>query len=136
MVARELTESDLVASFDMCMALAPDEDHEWRPYAVDATSSCAHALRTLISGDALEAAHAARCAYAAVVRHVTERLGVSEAEVARDPLVQAEVSRQFRDLYEELSPTDVDDDLVRNLRDLAKAEGPALFGSDLIVPVR
>jgi len=131
---RELSDADVAASLETCMALTPDEDGEWLSYAADATSSCGHALRTLISGDAPEAVHAARCAYSAVARFVTERLGVPHVDAARESLVQAEVSRQFRDLYEELAPTEIDNDVVHRIRDLAKAEGPALFGPDGVFP--
>lgn len=85
------------------MELIPREDgDEWfseQPYAEDATAALAYALRTAKSGEAQEAAWAARRAYEALDHHVMNRLGIEgEEEVLSHPLIQAEFVRQDRDL--------------------------------------
>ena len=85
------------------MELIPREDaDEWlpeQPYAEDATAALVYALRTAKSGEAQEAAWAARRVYEALDHHVMNRLGIEgEEEVLDHPLIQAEFVRQDRDL--------------------------------------
>lgn len=118
---------DLAPALALRATIAATQDNEWHPYADYAVAACEHALRALVSGDPLEAVYAAQCAYSAMLRHVNERLGIDDKDAAREPLVQAEVSRQFRDLCESL--LEIEADAVRSIRALAKAEGAELFRS-------
>lgn len=92
------------------MALIPDQDAPgWTPltaYGDDALSALAYCVSCLQSGDARDAAWAARRVYEALDFFVTNRdnitLGDSAAEtrVLSDSIVQAELARQARDLDE------------------------------------
>jgi hypothetical protein len=90
------------------MALIPDEETPgWTPltpYAEDATSALAYSLRCLLSGDAQEAAWAARRVYEALDEFVVSRDDISPSDpgaeygILRDPVIQAELERQKRDI--------------------------------------
>ncbi len=92
------------------MASIPDEDApRWvqtTPYGDDALSALAYTLTCLKSGDSQDAAWTARRLYDALDCYLVNRDDLSpshpdEAErVAGDPLVQAELERQVRDLAE------------------------------------
>lgn len=123
------------------MALIPQEDEisgQWTEeatYAQDAGMSVAYALRTRTTGAAQEAAWAASVAYEALDHFVINREGIdtnkpgAEERVLSDPIVQAELARQRRDLDElcAATPTDVRD-VVARVRDRAKAEAEIFFG--------
>jgi uncharacterized protein YjaG (DUF416 family) len=124
--------ADLQAQLDACMALIPDQDDDtWdagHPYADDAASAVAYALRTIKSGEAQEAAWAARRAYEAVDHFVMHRLGIEDEEaIMRHPMMQAELTRQRRDL-DDLTAGGDSPDLVRTLRARAAADSAAMFG--------
>jgi Protein of unknown function (DUF416) len=79
---------------------------ELTAYAEDGMSSVAYCLRFMLSGDAQEAAWAARRVYEMLDQSVLYRGDIpvyepgGEARVLADPLIQAELSRQARDLAE------------------------------------
>ncbi len=95
------------------MALIPNEDAPgWTPltaYAEDAVSAVAYSLRCLLSSDPQDAAWAARRVYEALDQFVISRdditLGDPGAEdhIVGDPIVQAELERQRRDISDLMS---------------------------------
>ncbi len=123
------------AELARCMALIPGgNDERWvdeQAYADDAASAVAYTLRTLESGEPQEAAWAARRAYEALDHHVMHRLGIEgEDQILRHPLVQAELSRQRRDLDALLGvarDTDRSTQVIAELRGRAKAEAAQVF---------
>jgi hypothetical protein len=130
----EMSTEQIRAELGRCMALIPGEDDEpWveeQAYADDAASAMAYTLRALDTGEPQEAAWAARRAYEAADHHVMHRLGVDgETQVLAHPIVQAEFSRQRRDLDEILGARRESAGLFVRLRDRAKAEAPAFFAS-------
>jgi hypothetical protein len=92
------------------MSLLVDEDSSgWTPatgYAEDAVSSLAYSLRYMLYHDAQEAIWAARLVYEAVDGYVIERDDIelnsqdAELRILQNPVVQAELERQARDLNE------------------------------------
>ncbi len=91
------------------MALLPDESERWselHAYADDAVSVVAYALRNLLSRKPEDAAWAARRVYEAIDHYIisTSALDVNRAgveqQIASDALIQAELSRQIRDIDE------------------------------------
>src|SRR5260221_8376497 len=117
-----------------CMALIPGEDDEpWideQAYADDAASAIAYTLRALEDGESQEAAWAARRAYEAADHHVSHRLGIEgESQVLSHPIVQAELSRQRRNLEELLGGRDESAGPFVRLRDRARTEAPEFFAS-------
>ena len=114
-----------------CMALIPDEDDEWtdgQPYADDAASSLAYALRAIRSGGAeQEAAWAGRRAYEAVDHFVRHHFGIEDEDaIMAHPLMQAELSRQRKDL-EDLGTSA--GDAIHRVRDRAAADSATIFSS-------
>lgn len=110
------------------MALIPGEGREpWgddQAYADDAASAAAYVLRALETGDAREAAWAARRSYEAADHYVMYRVGVEgEEQVLIHPIVQGELARQHRDIEALLSADDNDRDLIVRLRERANEEG-------------
>jgi uncharacterized protein YjaG (DUF416 family) len=94
------TERDLTA-------LIPDGDDQLGPahfIVDDALAATAYAVRTAVAGDAQEAAFCSRRAYEAVDQFAQRTITATslDADVERtllaDPVVQAELSRQARDL--------------------------------------
>jgi hypothetical protein len=115
------------------MSLIPGEnDQPWieeQAYAEDAASAVAYALRALESGEPQEAAWAARRAYEAVDHHVMSRLGIKgESHVLGHPLVQAELSRQQRDLSELREAREPAVEVFVRLRERARADASLFFG--------
>jgi hypothetical protein len=91
------------------MELIPAEEHgpnQFYTYAEDAASAVAYTLRTLLTGEAQEAAWAARSVYEGVDAYVirTANMDVNqrgaEEEILRHPVMQAELSLQYRDIRE------------------------------------
>jgi uncharacterized protein YjaG (DUF416 family) len=123
-----MSEAETEAQIDACMELIPREDDgPWvaeQAAAEDAVAALAYALRCRRSGLAKEAAWAARCAYEAlddyVINHenVDTNISGAEAKVLAHPLVQAELTRQQRDL-EELHRGAI---TIDRLRERSKAE--------------
>lgn len=107
------------ANLDTCMSLIPHEDDEpWvteQPYAEDAATALAYALRARLNGESQEAAWAARCAYEAADHYVVNRVGVDtnqpngEYTVLSHPVVQAELQRQRHDLNDLMRMSERDD---------------------------
>ena len=126
------------ADIDTCMRLFPEEEDtsRWVPeqtYAEDAVASLAYALRCRRTEQAQEAAWAARRAFEAVDEFVIATEGMDPAEdrtgeqILSHPLVQAELSRQRRDLCE-LDAGQSDLLLVATeMRRRSKIEGKAVF---------
>jgi len=95
---------------EISMSLLIDEasTRPWvlRCAANDAATAVVYGLRCWKTGDAQEAAWAARRVYEALDRAVIERSGMdmnapgAEKAVISDPLIQAELHRQKRDLTE------------------------------------
>lgn len=129
----KMSTEQIRAELDRCMSFIPGEDEEpWvdeQPYADDAASAVAYALRALESGQPAEAGWAARRAYDTADHHVMYRLGVEgDSHVLAHPIVQAELARQRRDL-EELLGAGQESALFVRLRDRARAEGSEFFAS-------
>jgi hypothetical protein len=126
---------ELRAERDRCVALvSSDEDHEpWideQPYADDACSAIAYALRALDTGEPQEAAWAGRMGYEAADHHVMRRLGVEgEPQVLAHPIVQAELARQRRDVDALLGARCDSVELFVGLRERARREGPGFFAA-------
>lgn len=103
-----MTSHDIDVSIERCMSLIPREDEgpwiEQQAAAEDAGTALAYALRCRKTGESQEAAWAARCCYEALDHFVINRDDIdvneagAEAAVVADPLVQAELARQQRDL--------------------------------------
>ena len=94
---------------DLMDAMPTERDSdrsELTAYAEDGMSSVAYCLRFMQSGDAQEAAWAARRVYEALDQCVLYRGDIQvyepggEARIIEDPLIQVELSRQARDLAE------------------------------------
>lgn len=123
---------------DLCMALIPQEGSgPWIPeqaYAEDAAAALTYALRSRKSGQASEAAWAARRAYEALDHFVVAQEKIdtnqpgAEKRILSNSLIQAELSRQRRDI----SDLAGDQSLVRivdRIRERAKAESDFVFKS-------
>ncbi|HEV3138670.1 MAG TPA: DUF416 family protein [Pirellulales bacterium] len=115
------------------MAMIPDQDAPgWTPltaYGEDALSALAYSLRCLQSGDSQEAAWSARCIYEGLDYFVTLRDNVppnepgADVRVLSDPLIQAELERQARDIAELSSAGDsLSRELLDGLRQRSLAE--------------
>jgi hypothetical protein len=93
--------------------LVPSEDdgydEETQPYAEDAASALAYALRARANGDPREAAWAGQCLYEAADHFAGQRISgqpatpTYESEALTHPVVQQELGRQHRDLLELLA---------------------------------
>lgn len=129
----QMSDEDLDAMIAACMELVPKEDDgPWsmeQAAAEDAASALVYALRCRRSGQAKEAAWAARRAYEATDHYVinTENIDTetpgAEARILSHPLVQAELRRQQRDL-DELQDETV---TVDGLRERSVAEAATLL---------
>jgi uncharacterized protein YjaG (DUF416 family) len=115
------------------MALIPDEDAPgWTPltpFAEDALSAVAYCLRCLQSGDAQEAVWAAQRLFDALDTFLTNRDDIapsepeSELRILRDPVTQAELERQARDIADLRSAGDsLSQELLDRLRQRSVAE--------------
>jgi uncharacterized protein YjaG (DUF416 family) len=133
MDARQVQEN-----IDVSTSLLPQEDSDsWVPeqaWAEDAAAAVAYALRCRQNGQSQEAAWAARRAYEALDNFVIGKEGIdpsrarAEEQVLSHPLVQAELSRQHRDLGELLGANQVDmAHVVRRIHQRAKAESETIF---------
>jgi hypothetical protein len=148
LVGDRMTESEVRATIDACMALLPDEeDRAWgtdQLLAQDAPSAAVYALSSRQSGASKDAAWAAHCIDEVLHQFVVDRnnppdgrvrvqtypeVQVELARTLADPLVQAELARQARDLGELLAAGEEDSPaIVARLRDRARAEARAVFG--------
>jgi hypothetical protein len=104
--------------------------------AEDAAAALAYAFECRQKGGVQEAVWAARRADEALDSFVTNRdnvdIGLLEgrARVSADPLVQAELSRQHRDIGELLGVPDEADprEVIVRVRDRARADAATVFG--------
>ena len=131
-----MTSRDMDASIEKCMSLIPREDEgpwiEQQAAAEDAGAALAYALRCRKTGESQEAAWAARCCYETLDHFIVNRddidindAGATEA-VTADPLVQAELARQQRDL-DDLLMDEGREDVVVRFRSRAVAEASLVF---------
>lgn len=130
--------AELEESRDVAEELVPYEDDSWVDecaFAQHAAAAVAYAIRCRLSGDAQEAGWAARQVYEALDLWVTTRDDIdlnaagAEERIAADPLVQAELTRQRREIE---TVRDASDDqvvvLASEIRERARADGATLFG--------
>ena len=135
LTGRQMPLEELKRGVDRRMDLVPSEDEGWdgevQAYAEDAAAALAYAFRAAVTGDAQEAVWACQCAYNAM-DHFAGRneTGSSYDEAARirHPAVQAELSRQVRDIAE-LGQLDESDyvQTVERLRRRAEQEATSAF---------
>lgn len=102
-----MSDYELDAQREAAMALIPQDEDEWIPgqgAAEDAAASLTYALRCRRNGSVHEAVWAARRACDALDEHITnlEDIDINSREgeerILKHPLMQAELSRQARDL--------------------------------------
>ena len=135
-----MTESEVQASLDSCTELIPSDDNESLDvepaYAENASAALAYALTSLQKCDSREAMWSAEQAYEALDHFVVNRDNVNlnalgaEGRILADPLIQAELARQLRDIDELLGAADEDvKQVAARFRDRAKAEGMIFFGT-------
>lgn len=127
-----MSDAELEEHIETCETLIPDEDgKDWvieQAAAEDAVSALAYALRCRRNGQPREATWAARCAYEALDDFVINQEDIdtnapgAEHRVLSNPLVQAELGRQARDLHELVGGLVT----IEQLRDRANAEA-AIF---------
>ena len=108
-----MTTAEVAEATAKAEELVPSEDdgydEDTQPYAEDAASALAYALRARANGDPREAAWAGQCLYEAA-DHFAGR-GIAgqpatptyESEAVAHPVVQRELERQHRDLTELLA---------------------------------
>jgi uncharacterized protein YjaG (DUF416 family) len=126
---------------ELVMKLMPrEDDSSWVPeqaWAEDAAAAVAYALRCRENGQSAESAWAARRAYEALDHFVIAKTGIdisrpgANEEVRSSPLVQAELSRQRRDV-DELLAGDKEDvaGVARRMRQRALAESKIIFNGN------
>jgi uncharacterized protein YjaG (DUF416 family) len=124
-------------SIDLCISLIPPEDFEpWcqeQFYADDAAAALAYALRSRESGNAEEAAWAARRAYNALDHFVIAKEDIdinkpgAEETVLAHPIIQAELARQDRDLLDLSANRSDISRIADQIRQRAKAEAETMF---------
>lgn len=129
-----MSDSELEAQIEASMALIPEDEDEWileQGAAEDAAAALTYALRCRRNGLVQEAIWAARRAYDALDEYIINHENINtnvkggEERILNHPLMQAELSRQARDL----------DDLregkitIEQLHQLSIAEGADFFGS-------
>jgi uncharacterized protein YjaG (DUF416 family) len=128
-------------SLELVMKLIPrEDDSSWVPeqaWAEDAATAVAYALRCRENGRSTESAWAARRAYEALDHFVIAKTGIdisrpgANEEVLSSPLIQAELSRQRRDM-DELRVGGNEDvvGVARRMRERALAESKIIFGGN------
>jgi uncharacterized protein YjaG (DUF416 family) len=135
-------DAELQRQLDECMALIPQEDAfmPWNGeanHAQDAGMSVAYTLRARITGEAQEAAWAARHAWESLYQFVIDResLNINQpSDMARalsHPSVQAELARQRRDLDELLGVSGENlQQAIARIRDRARDESETFFAAE------
>jgi hypothetical protein len=133
-----MSNEDLRSKKEACEAALPREDgeEEWQSIAEDAVAAVVYALECREQGSSEPAALSARRAYEAVDYLVTyDEVGrciKSDAAALADPVVQAELARQARDLEELGSQRGEDEtELLGRLRERAIADAASVFGQDV-----
>lgn len=136
----ETTESELQDSISTCMSLIPPDDDESldveTAYAEDAAVALIYALKCRKAGDSQEAMWSAQRAFDSVDYFVTNRdnvnLNAPDAleQTLADPLVQAELARQGRDM-DELSDAAGENvkQVAARFRERAIADSKVFFGA-------
>jgi uncharacterized protein YjaG (DUF416 family) len=127
---------ELQGFVDRAMAIIPREDaDEWLPgqaAAEDAAAALAYVVRCRQNGEAQEAVWAARRVYEALDHFVIERDDVdtnlpgAEDRVLTDPLIQAELDRQHRDI-DELLLAAADERVSARIRARAETDAKSLL---------
>ena len=133
--------AELERQIEAVTALIPQEDSVQGPWTQEATNAqnagmaVIYALRAKLTGEAQEAAWAARVAYEALDNFVINKDRIDTNKPGEEPrvllhsLVQAELNRQERDVRELLAASDRDVAMMVNqLRDRARAEAVVFFG--------
>ncbi len=135
---RRMDTAQVQEDLDLVMRLMPrDDDNSWVPeqaWAEDAAAAVAYALRCRENGQSAEAAWAARRAYEALDHMIITKMGVDTSRpgasegVLSSPPIQAELSRQQRDL-DDLLAGDLQDvaSVAWRMRQRARAES-TVFG--------
>lgn len=132
---------ELEQQVEAMMALIPQENNVEEPWTQTATNAqnagmaVTYALRTKLTGEAQDAAWAARVAYEALDSFVINKEGIDtnkpneELRVVSHPLVQAEFERQERDLRDLLAASGGEyAEVVTKIRDQARLESSLFFG--------
>lgn len=137
-----MSSDEVDAGAARCLELIPLEEDGWdpetQPYAENAATALTCAFRARQDGDPQHAVWAAQCAYEILDHHVFALLGKPkfDAEVERavlaNPLVQAELTRQHRDLEDlaHLHPTGDLDAHLPVMRERTRQAARAFFGSE------
>lgn len=130
-------DEELRATLDLCMDSIPEEEDGWAPEqaaAEDYVEALAYTIRCRRTGDAQEAAWAARCPYEAADHFVIEHEGIdtnqagAEERVLSHPLVQLELTRQRRDIEDLLTAGDTETtSIAARIRNRAKADAETFF---------
>ncbi len=134
-----MSDLEVQANVSTCMGLIPPDDDASlgteSAYAEDACVAVVYALECRRSGDSQEAMWSAERATSTLDTFVINRDNVNlnalgaERRILADPLIQAELARQLRDLDELLGAADEDvKQVAARFRDRAKAEGRIFFG--------
>ena len=139
-VGDPMTKSEVQANIDICTELIPSDDDESldveTAYAENASAALAYALTSLKKGNSQEAMWSAEQAYEALDHFVVNRDNVNlnalgaEGQILADPLIQAELARQLRDVDELLGAADEDvKQVATRFRVRAQAESKVFFGA-------
>lgn len=134
-----MTVTEVADTAELCMRLVPSEEDGWdeetQPYAEDAAAALAYAARARMTNDPQEAAWAARRVYEAVDRWVLVETGLPVGDASREraiqqhPRIQAELSRQKRDLAElGMGDGRIDPSRLEEMRQRSRAESACPFG--------
>lgn len=135
-----MTESEVQANISSCTNLIPYDYHEpWfveQATAEDASVALVYALTCRQSGDSQDAMWSAERAYNALDHFVINRDNVNlnalgaERRILADPLLQAELARQHRDIDELLGAASENvKQVAAKFRERAKAEAKIFFGA-------
>jgi uncharacterized protein YjaG (DUF416 family) len=135
---QKMADEEVKECLDVCMNLIPREDEgTWVPEqaaAEDAGSALAYALRCRQTGNAQEAAWAARRSYEALDHFVVAQEDIDtnaafgENRVLLHPLVQAELARQRRDMEELLGAAETElPNIASRVQQRAKADAQMFF---------
>lgn len=135
-----MTEGEVQANLSACMDLIPPDDDASlgaeSGYAEDVVAALAYTLTCRQNGDSQEAMWSGEQAYNALDHFVINRDNVdlnaldAERRILADPLIQAELARQHRDINELLGAADEDvKQVAAKFRERARAEAKIFFGA-------
>lgn len=136
---RHLTRDMLEQLAQRCESIIPDGDAvaDWTSqvaFEESAIAAAVYAFRCAASGDSCFAIWSARQALEALDVFVAERLGISvydppaQRQIASDPLVQAELNRQERDLEDVRAFAAAPLQSTVELRERSRSDARAFFG--------